>query len=77
VIALVAEGATSPRLSRSKTPPPSPPSHEVSDRLGQAYALNDLGVVQRLTGDDATAASHTRALKQFRDLGDRPAKQRR
>ncbi len=43
-----------------------------SDRLGQANALNDLGIVQRMTGDHASAiASLTEALALFRDLGHR------
>ena len=42
------------------------------DRQGQAWALNQLGVVQELTGDyPAAAASLTQALQLFRDLGDR------
>jgi tetratricopeptide (TPR) repeat protein len=42
------------------------------DRQGQAWALNDLGNVQELTGAyPAAAASQTRALQLFRDLGDR------
>ena len=45
---------------------------DLGDRLGQAEALNDLGVVQRQTGDyPAAAASHQQALELFRDLGDR------
>ncbi|HXZ69727.1 MAG TPA: tetratricopeptide repeat protein, partial [Streptosporangiaceae bacterium] len=45
---------------------------EVSDRFGQSWALDDLGVVQRLTGDyPAAESSHMQALAQFRDLGDR------
>jgi tetratricopeptide (TPR) repeat protein len=39
-------------------------------RLGQAYALNDLGLVQQETGDyPAAAASHQQALALFADLG--------
>ena len=36
---------------------------------GRAYAHNDLGVVQQLTGDFPAAASHQRALAMFSDLG--------
>ena len=39
--------------------------------LGQAYALNDLGLVQQETGDyPAAAASHQQAFELFQDLGD-------
>ena len=42
------------------------------DRHGQAWTLNQLGVVQMLTGDyPAATASLTRALQLSRDLGDR------
>ena len=42
------------------------------DRHGQAWALNQLGVAQELTGDyPAATASLTQALELFRDLGDR------
>jgi tetratricopeptide (TPR) repeat protein len=42
------------------------------DLPGQAWALNQLGVVQWLTGDyPAATASLTRALELFGDLGDR------
>jgi tetratricopeptide (TPR) repeat protein len=45
---------------------------ELGDRLGQAYALNDLGLVQQQTGDyPAAAASHQQALELFTDLGNR------
>jgi tetratricopeptide (TPR) repeat protein len=41
-------------------------------RVGQPWALQGLGVVQRLTGDyPAATASLTRALELFRDLRDR------
>ena len=44
----------------------------IGDRQGQAWALNQLGVVQQLTGDyPAAAASLPRALQLFGDLGDR------
>ena len=44
---------------------------------GQAWALHDLGAVQRLTEDyPAAAASLTRALQTFRDLGDRQGQAR-
>ena len=42
------------------------------DRHGQAWTLNQLGLVQWLTGDyPAATASLTEALQLFRDLGDR------
>ncbi|MFI5269739.1 MAG: tetratricopeptide repeat protein, partial [Chloroflexota bacterium] len=45
---------------------------DFGDRFGQAYTLNDLGVVQQETGDYlAAAASHQQALELFRDLGNR------
>lgn len=41
-----------------------------SDRLGEADNRNELGIVQRLTGDyRAAAASHQQALEMFRDRG--------
>jgi tetratricopeptide (TPR) repeat protein len=44
----------------------------IGDRLGQAWALTQLGIVQERTGDyPAAAASLTRALQLFHDLGDR------
>ena len=44
---------------------------DLGDRLGQASALNELGIVQQLTGDyPAAAASHQQALELFRDLGE-------
>ena len=44
----------------------------LGDRLGQANALNDLGVVQRLTDDYPAAAQVLeQALGIYRDLGDR------
>ena len=44
----------------------------VGDRHGKAWASNQLGIVQELTGDyPAAAASLTYALEQFRVLGDR------
>ena len=40
------------------------------DRQGQAWALNQLGIAQELTGDyPAAAASQTEALRLFRDIG--------
>jgi tetratricopeptide (TPR) repeat protein len=43
----------------------------IGDQRGQAWALNQLGVVQWLTGDyPAAIASLTRALELFGDLGD-------
>ena len=45
---------------------------DFGERLGQAYALNDLGVVQRETRNyPAAAASHRLALSLFRCLGNR------
>jgi tetratricopeptide (TPR) repeat protein len=42
----------------------------VGDRQGQAWALNQLGIAQELTGDyPAAAASHTEALQLFRGIG--------
>ena len=47
-------------------------AHSVGDRQGQAWASNQLGIFQALTGDyPAAAASLTQALQSFRDLGDR------
>ena len=44
----------------------------LGDRLGQANALSDLGVVRRLTGDyPAAAQALEQALGIYRDLGDR------
>ena len=40
------------------------------DRMGQAWALNQLGIAQELTGDyPAAAASQTEALRLFCDIG--------
>jgi tetratricopeptide (TPR) repeat protein len=45
---------------------------QIGNQLGMAWALNDLGVVQQLTGDyPAAAASHQQALALFGDLGNR------
>jgi tetratricopeptide (TPR) repeat protein len=45
---------------------------ELGYLLGQAYALNDLGIVQQETADcAAAAASHQQALTLFGDLGNR------
>ena len=45
---------------------------QAGDRARQADALNELGILQRVTGDyPAAAASLTRALELYRDLGDR------
>jgi tetratricopeptide (TPR) repeat protein/transcriptional regulator with XRE-family HTH domain len=42
------------------------------DRLGEAWSLSNLGVIQRLTGDyPAATASLARALLLFRELNDR------
>ena len=44
----------------------------LGDRLGQANALNELGVVRRMTGDyPAATQAHEQALGIYRDLGDR------
>ena len=44
----------------------------LGDRLGQARALDELGLVQQLTGDfPAAAASAAEAIELFRDLGSR------
>ena len=43
---------------------------QIGNRLGQAWALDELGMVQQLTGDyPAAARSHQQALKMFGDLG--------
>ena len=47
-------------------------ARHLGDRLGEANALNDLGVVRRLTGDYPGAARDLEeALGIYRDLGDR------
>ena len=47
-------------------------SRELGGRHGQAWTLNQLGVVRQLTGDyPAAAASLARALQLFGDLGER------
>ena len=47
-------------------------ARHLGDRLGQANALNDLGVVRQLTGDyPAAAQALEQALDIYRDLGDR------
>ena len=44
----------------------------LSNRLGEANALSNLGIVQQATGGHpAAAANLTRALELYRDLGDR------
>ncbi len=44
----------------------------LGDRLGHANALNDLGILRRLTGDyPAAAQAHEQALDIYRDLGHR------
>ena len=51
-----------------------PPSllADLRDRNGRAYALNELGLVQQLTGDyPAAAACHQQALDLNRDIGNR------
>jgi tetratricopeptide (TPR) repeat protein/transcriptional regulator with XRE-family HTH domain len=45
---------------------------QAADRAGQAGALNELGLLQRVTADyPAAAASHRQALELYRGLGDR------
>jgi tetratricopeptide (TPR) repeat protein/transcriptional regulator with XRE-family HTH domain len=45
---------------------------QVGDQAGQAGALNELGILQRVTADyPAAAASHRQALELYRGLGDR------
>ena len=45
---------------------------DLGDRLGQANALRELGIVRRLTGDyPAAAQAQEQALDIYRDLGDR------
>jgi tetratricopeptide (TPR) repeat protein/transcriptional regulator with XRE-family HTH domain len=47
-------------------------ARSLGDRLGQANALHDLGMVRRMTGDYPAAARHlAQALGIYRDLGDR------
>jgi DNA-binding SARP family transcriptional activator/tetratricopeptide (TPR) repeat protein len=47
-------------------------ARQLGDRLGQAGALSDLGVVRRMTGEYQDAADAlTEALAIYRDLGDR------
>jgi tetratricopeptide (TPR) repeat protein/transcriptional regulator with XRE-family HTH domain len=47
-------------------------ARQVSDQAGQADAVNELGLLQRATGDHtAAAASHQQALELYRELGDR------
>ena len=44
----------------------------LGNRLGEAIALNDLGLVRRATGDlAAAAASHEQVLALHRSLGSR------
>ena len=61
-------------LGRRHHPPRcrGPAARQLGDRLGEANALNDLGDVQRLTGDYPAAAQVLEeALGIYRDLGDR------
>jgi tetratricopeptide (TPR) repeat protein len=45
---------------------------DLGDRYGQAHVLNELGAVQRLTGDyAAAAASRQQAFELFREFGAR------
>ena len=47
-------------------------ARQAGDRAGQAGALNELGILQRVTGaHPAAAASHQQALELYRGLGDR------
>jgi len=47
-------------------------ARHLGDRLGQANALNDLGIVQRLTNEDAAAAhAQEQALGIYRQIGSR------
>ncbi len=47
-------------------------ARQAGDRAGQADALNELGILQRMTGDyPAAAAGLTEALELYRGLGDR------
>ena len=47
-------------------------ARQAGDRAGQAGALNELGILQRMTGDyPVAAASLTEALELYRGLGDR------
>jgi tetratricopeptide (TPR) repeat protein/transcriptional regulator with XRE-family HTH domain len=47
-------------------------ARQARDRAGQADALNELGLLQRVTGDcPAAAASYQQALELYRALGDR------
>jgi tetratricopeptide (TPR) repeat protein/transcriptional regulator with XRE-family HTH domain len=48
-------------------------AQQLGDRLGHANALNDLGIMRRLTGDyPAAVQAHQQALDIYRDLGHRP-----
>ena len=59
-------------VRRRCTGPPWPPRGQAGDRAGQAGALNELGILQRATGDHpAAAASRPQALELYRGLGDR------
>jgi tetratricopeptide (TPR) repeat protein/transcriptional regulator with XRE-family HTH domain len=47
-------------------------ARDLGDRLGQANALNDLGIVWRMTGDyPAAAQAHEQALGIYREIGNR------
>ncbi|HEX9034001.1 MAG TPA: tetratricopeptide repeat protein [Streptosporangiaceae bacterium] len=46
-------------------------ARHLGDRLGEANALNDLGVVQQMTGDPGAAEVLARAASIYRDLGSR------
>jgi tetratricopeptide (TPR) repeat protein/transcriptional regulator with XRE-family HTH domain len=48
-------------------------ARQAGDRLGEAYALSTLGVLQRESGSyPSAAASLARALALYRDMGDQP-----
>ena len=65
-------GATAPGPMPSPGTWPRSRPHGTGDRLGEANALIDLGVVRRLTGDyPAAAQALEQALGIYRDLGDR------
>ena len=45
---------------------------DLGDRRGQAWALNEMGMLQQLTGQyPAASASQNEALQLFREIGDR------
>jgi tetratricopeptide (TPR) repeat protein/transcriptional regulator with XRE-family HTH domain len=46
-------------------------ARQAGDRAGQARALNELGLLQQVTGDCLAVASHQQALELYRGLDDR------